>query len=74
MSGTIAAYCGNPYQHLVDMARLAQQDGVIRGIPLHQGESNTNDKQWPAKVKGIHENLLKDLDLKAGAVPQPGMK
>jgi hypothetical protein len=42
MSGTIAAYCGNPYQHLVDMARLAQQDGVIRGIPLHQGESNTN--------------------------------
>lgn len=69
MKGTIAAYSGNPYQHLVEMARLAQQDGVIKGILLHQGESNTNDKEWPAKVKGIYENLLKDLDLKAEAVP-----
>ncbi len=69
MTNTIKTYSGNPYQHLVDMAKLAQQTGVIRGILLHQGESNTNDRQWPDKVKGVYENLLKDLNLKAGEVP-----
>ncbi len=70
MTNTIMhAYGGNPYQRLVDMAKLAQQDGVIKGILLHQGESNTNDKQWPAKVKGIYDHLLKDLNLQAGDVP-----
>jgi hypothetical protein len=69
MTNIINAYGGNPYQRLVDMAKLAQKDGVIRGILLHQGESNTNDKEWPVKVKGIYDNLLKDLDLKAEEVP-----
>lgn len=69
MTNIIATYSGNPYQHLVEMARLAQQDGVIKGILLHQGESNTNDKDWPNKVKGIYENLLRDLSLKATDVP-----
>jgi hypothetical protein len=36
---------------------------------LHQGESNTNDKEWPNKVKSVYENLLKDLSLKAEDVP-----
>ena len=69
MKGIIATYGGSPYQHLVDMAKLAQKDGVIKGILLHQGESNTNDKEWPNKVKAIYENLLKDLALKATEVP-----
>jgi alpha-L-fucosidase 2 len=69
MTNVIATYSGNPYQHLVDMAKLAQKDGVIKGILLHQGESNTNDREWPTKVKGVYENLLKDLNLKAGEVP-----
>ena len=51
------------------MAKLAQKDGVIKGILLHQGESNTNDKEWPNKVKGIYDNLIKDLNLKAEEVP-----
>lgn len=34
------AYGGWPYGKLVEMARLAQQEGVIKGILLHQGESN----------------------------------
>jgi hypothetical protein len=50
MTGIIKSYDGNPYQHLVEMAKVAQKDGVIKGILLHQGESNTNDKQWPDKV------------------------
>ena len=69
MTNIINAYGGNPYQHLVNMAMLAQKDGVIKGILLHQGESNTNDKGWPRKVKRIYDNLLEDLNLKAEDVP-----
>lgn len=69
MTGMIDAYGGNPYQRLVDMAKLAQKDGVIKGILLHQGESNTNDREWPDKVKGVYDNLLKDLNLEAEEVP-----
>lgn len=69
MTNVIATYSGNPYQHLVAMAKLAQKDGVIKGILLHQGESNTNDREWPNKVKGVYENLLHDLNLKADEVP-----
>lgn len=36
---------------------------------LHQGESNPNDKEWPNKVKGIYDNLIKDLNLNAEEVP-----
>lgn len=60
---------GNPYACLVEMAKLAQKDGVIKGILLHQGESNTNDKDWPLKVKGVYDNLLNDLGLSAANVP-----
>jgi hypothetical protein len=69
MQNHIKRYDGNPYQYLVDLAKLAQKDGVIKGILLHQGESNPGDKEWPNKVKGIYENLLKDLHLKAEEVP-----
>ena len=69
MKGTIAAYGGNPYARLVELARLAQQTGVIKGILLHQGESNTDDAAWPTKVKTVYENLLADLGLEAAKVP-----
>ncbi len=69
MKNIIKTYGGDPYQYLVEAAKLAQKDGVIKGILLHQGESNNNDQQWPGKVKRIYENLLKDLNLKAEAVP-----
>jgi hypothetical protein len=69
MQNHVKRYDGNPYQYLVDMARLAQKDGVIKGILLHQGESNNGDKEWPNKVKGVYDNLIKDLNLKAEEVP-----
>jgi len=69
MKGAIGAYGGNPYGRLVELARQAQQDGVIKGVLLHQGESNTGDREWPGKVKGVYENLLADLNLKASDVP-----
>ena len=69
MLNYIKGYDGNPYQYLVDMGKLAQKDGVIKGFLLHQGESNPNDKEWPDKVKGIYDNLIKDLNLKPEEVP-----
>jgi len=69
MQGIVAQYGGNPYQRLVDIAKLAQKDGVVKGILLHQGESNTNDPAWPNKVKSIYDNLIKDLNLDPKKVP-----
>lgn len=69
MTGMIKEYDGNPYARLVEMAKLAQKDGVIKGILLHQGESNPNDSLWTKKVKGVYDNLLKDLNLKAKDIP-----
>jgi hypothetical protein len=69
MINIIKEYDGNPYARLVQMGKLAQKDGVIKGILMHQGESNTNDTLWPGKVKTIYDNLLKDLNLKPNSVP-----
>ena len=69
MIGMINQYDGNPYARLVELAKIAQKDGVIKGILLHQGESNPNDSLWTTKVKGVYDNLLKDLHLKARKVP-----
>ena len=69
MKNMVKEYDGNPYARLVEMAKLAQKDGVIKGILLHQGESNTNDSIWPQKVKGVYDNLIKDLNLNPKNVP-----
>jgi len=42
---------------------------VIKGILLHQGETNTGDGQWPAKVKRIYDNIIADLSLDPKQVP-----
>jgi hypothetical protein len=62
-------YDGNPYAKLVEMGKLAQKSGVIKGILLHQGESNTGDTLWSKKVKIIYDRLIKDLNLNPKDVP-----
>ena len=69
MMGMLKPYDNNPYGRLVEMAKLAQKDGVIKGILLHQGESNTGDSLWTEKVKGVYDNLIADLGLQAENVP-----
>ena len=64
MKGMLAAYDNNPYKRLVDLAKKAQKDGVIKGILMHQGETNTGDPQWAGMVKQVYENLCGDLQLK----------
>ena len=69
LKNMVKEYDGNPYGRLVEMAKIAQKDGVIKGILLHQGESNTNDSLWTKKVKLVYGNLMKDLHLKPKKVP-----
>lgn len=69
MKNTATEYGGNPYARLVEMAKIAQRSGFIKGILLHQGESNTNDTLWTKKVQEVYTKLIKDLDLKAKKVP-----
>lgn len=69
LKNMVKEYDGNPYGRLVEMAKIAQKDGVIKGILLHQGESNTNDSLWTKKVKLVYDNLMKDLHLKPKKVP-----
>ena len=69
MKNIVQTYGGNPYGRLVELAKQAQKEGVIKGILLHQGESNSGDKEWPTKVKGVYDDLLKDLNLKPDSVP-----
>lgn len=65
----VKSYGGNPYKRFIDLAKIAQKDGVIKGILLHQGESNTGDEQWPKYVQKIYRDILNDLSLDATAVP-----
>ncbi len=69
MKSALSAYGNDPYGHLLALAKEAQKKGVIRGILMHQGESNVNETDWPQKVKTVYEDLLADLGLKAEDVP-----
>jgi len=66
----IAALYGNhPYNALVELGRKAQEEGVIKGILLHQGETNTGDQNWPNNVKKIYDRIISDLHLDPNKVP-----
>ena len=69
LKAIIKEYDNDPYNHLIKLAKKAQKDGVISGILLHQGESNTGDEAWLGMVKSVYESILKDLGLKAEDVP-----
>jgi hypothetical protein len=51
------------YEWMLKRCKIAQEKGVIKGILLHQGEANLGQQDWPQKVKGIIDNLKKDLGL-----------
>ncbi len=69
MKGMLEAYNNNPYERLVTLAKKAQKDGVIKGILMHQGETNTGDPKWAGMVKQVYDNLCGDLQLKPEDVP-----
>jgi len=67
--GLMDIYGGNPYAKIIEMAKLARQSGVIKGILLHQGETNNGQSDWPQKVKKIYDNILEDLDMAPNSIP-----
>lgn len=62
-------YGSNPYGRIIEMAKKAQEVGVIKGILLHQGCSNNGDSNWPNMVKKIYNDMLTDLGLGTDSVP-----
>lgn len=67
--GLMNIYGGNPYAKIIEMAKLAQNSGVIKGILLHQGETNNGQTDWPLKVKKIYYDMLEDLSILPNSIP-----
>lgn len=70
-----ACYDNYPYGKLVEMGRIAQKSGVIKGIIFHQGESDVTGATqasanlWYQRVTKIYRSILEDLNLSADSVP-----
>ena len=60
---------GNVYKTIVDIAKKAQQVGVIKGFIFHQGETDGGYADWPKIVKKTRDDILKALDLSSDTVP-----
>jgi hypothetical protein len=74
-----------PYKRLVDLAKTAQKEGVIKGIIMHQGESgkatyNANTgavgsegsdspANYALAVRAVYDNLCEDLGIEPGSIP-----
>ena len=65
----MASYDNNPFRRLVETAKRAQNYGIIRGILMHQGETDGGMGNWAQNVKKVYERLLDELDLSADNVP-----
>lgn len=67
--GYCAQYGNDPLGRLVEMGQKAQKVGVIKGILLHQGESNNGEAAWAGKVAKIYKRLCYYLGLNPEQVP-----
>lgn len=65
----LSFYNNNPYQRLIHCAKLAQKDGVIKGILVHQGETDAYSDQWIKNLQKIYTDILTDLNLTPENVP-----
>ena len=54
---------------MIELAKKAQEVGVIKGILLHQGETDAYSDTWGNSVKKIYNKMLSDLGLAADSVP-----
>lgn len=72
-TGYIANYIpkqySGAYAWLMDLAKLAQHDGVIKGFLMHQGETMPDSTLWPGQVKRVYDSLISDLKLDPSKTP-----
>jgi hypothetical protein len=64
-----ANFGGSAYAWLMELAKLAQKDGVIKGFLLHQGETMPDAAKWPGQVKRVYDSLISDLQLVPSKTP-----
>ena len=70
MNGQLDAYDRKPYERLITLAKKAQSEGwEIRGILVHQGETDAYSDYWPKETNKVYQNLLNVLGLTAENVP-----
>jgi hypothetical protein len=58
-----------PFTWVVDLAKKAQELGVIKGIIFHQGENDAGQTSWPGRVNQYVTALRTELGLTAADVP-----
>lgn len=64
-----AQYNNDPLGRLIQMGKKAQQTGTIKGILLHQGESNTGAEDWCDKVAEVYKRICFYLGLNPEETP-----
>lgn len=70
MEGQINAYDRKPYERLISLAKKAQAEGwQIKGLLVHQGETDAYSDYWPNELKKVYHDILNDLQLKEEDVP-----
>jgi len=62
-------YGRNPYGRLLNMAKIATMDGVIKGVLVHQGEKDAYNNEWRKEVRKIYRDLQQELLFDSTAVP-----
>ena len=60
---------GNAMGRIIEVAKKAQEKGVIKGIIFHQGETDGGMSNWEQIVKKTYEYMLTQLGLKAEETP-----
>jgi hypothetical protein len=65
----VNCYGGLPLHRLLTLAEKAQNDGVIKGILLHQGETDAYNDQWRKTLRKIYRDLQQELRFDSTAVP-----
>lgn len=69
MNGILDQYGRDPYARLLAMAKIASKDGVIKGILLHQGETDAYNENWRKTLRKIYRDLQQELRFDSTAVP-----
>lgn len=64
-----AAYDNDPFGRLVEMGKLAQKKGTIKGFLLHQGESDNGSSEWCGQVAKVYKRLCYNLGLDPEKTP-----
>ena len=62
-------YGGNPMGRILELAKKAQEVGVIKGVLFHQGESDGTDDNWRNNVYKSYKTIIDELGLDENEVP-----